>query len=357
VVDKDRPIRPSQAGPGSATEVTAGTTVYEVALAYIRHAEEYYRSNPKEVEKIKLSVRPLRQLYGRTPAATFDSLALEAVQAAMIEAGLARSTINKRVRVLKRLFKWAARRKMSPASVYGELLTIEGLKRGRSKARETEPVTPVPQEHIDAVLPLVNRHVRAMILLELLCGARPGEICIMRRADIDTSGRVWLYRPRKHKNLWRGHNRQIFLGPQAQEIVKEFLRPDLDAYLFSPWLAREERYQALRAKRQSKVPPSQHCRRKANPKKLPGQRYTTYSYRQAIRNACEEVASDQILTLSPASQTHPPAYREALCSPFNGASVAAPRDPRRPSGVPPHRRCMAHLDRSISAVLRPTVDS
>jgi integrase len=277
----------SQADPGGSTQSRALTTVNEVALAYIKHAEEYYRSNPKELEKIKLSVRPLRQLYGRTPASSFGSLALEAVQAGMIDSGLARSTINERIRVLKRLFRWAARKQMVPAAVHGELLTVEGLKRGRSKARETDPVQPVPQEHIDAVLPLVNRYLRAMIQLQLLTGARPGEICLMRRADIEPSGRVWVYRPRQHKNLWRGHGREIYLGPQAQEVIKEFMRPDLDAYLFNPRLAREERYQELRARRQSKVPPSQRSRRKENPKKLPGPRYTTYSYRQAIRNACE----------------------------------------------------------------------
>ena len=112
----------------------------------------------------------------------------------------------------------------------------------------------------------------------------------MRRADIDVSGKVWVYRPRRHKNLFRGHKREIYLGPKAQEIVKEFFRPDLDAYLFSPKLAREERYREMRAKRKSKVPPSQFCRRKAHPRKLPGARYTTYSYRKAIGDAAMKAA-------------------------------------------------------------------
>jgi integrase len=271
----------------SSASPPSRTTVNEVALAYIKHAEEYYQSNPKEVEKVKLSVRPLRKLHGRTEAAAFDSLALEAVQSEMVESGLARTTVNERVRVLKRLFKWGVRKKLVSAAIYGELLAVEGLKRGRSKARETEPVKPVPQEHIDTVLPIVTRHIRAMIQLQLLTLARPGEICIMRRADIEIDGKVWVFRPRQHKSLFRGDNREIFLGPKAQEIVKEFFQPDIETYLFSPRLAREERFRAMRAKRKSKVPPSQVCRRKVKPKKLPGERYTTYSYRQAIQVACK----------------------------------------------------------------------
>jgi hypothetical protein len=50
-------------------------------------------------------VRPLRLLSGRTPAAAFDTPGLEAVQNVMIKSGLARTTINERVRILKRIFK------------------------------------------------------------------------------------------------------------------------------------------------------------------------------------------------------------------------------------------------------------
>src|SRR5579871_6261706 len=109
------------------------------------------------------------------------------------------------------------RKKLVPAAVFGELLAVEGHTCGRSKARESDPVKPVPQEDIDAVLPLVSRHVSAMIRLQLLTLARPGEVCTMRRAYLDTVGSVWIYRPRQHKNQFRGHHREIFIGPKAQE--------------------------------------------------------------------------------------------------------------------------------------------
>jgi integrase len=261
-------------------------TVNEVILAYLRHAHEYYGPGATEVEKVKLSVRPLRELCGRSPSAAFDALALEAVQEAMVSSGLARSTVNERVRVIKRMLKWAVRKKLVPAAVIGELQAVDGLKRGRTRARETEPVRPVPRDHVDAVLRAVGRHVAGLIRLQLLTGARPGELCVLRRSDIDESGDVWVYRPSRHKNLYRGHDRAIYFGPRAQAVLREFFCPGANAYLFSPREGREERFRALRANRRSPVQPSQVSRRKPAPKKLPGERYTTYSYRQAVQRAC-----------------------------------------------------------------------
>jgi len=66
-------------------------TVNEIVLAYLRHSLDYYPDSPREQEKIKYSVRLLKQLYGRQSAHTFDVLALEAVRDEMIKT-LARTT-------------------------------------------------------------------------------------------------------------------------------------------------------------------------------------------------------------------------------------------------------------------------
>lgn len=55
--------------------------VDEVILGYVRHVLDYYRESPKEIEKIRLSLRPLRRLYGKLPARDFGPLALRAVRA------------------------------------------------------------------------------------------------------------------------------------------------------------------------------------------------------------------------------------------------------------------------------------
>ena len=47
-----------------------------------------------------------------------------------------------------------------------------------------------------AVKPLVAQEVWALIQLQLLTAARPGELLVLRRLDIDTSQSVWRYQPR-----------------------------------------------------------------------------------------------------------------------------------------------------------------
>ena len=61
----------------------------------------------------------------------------------------------------------------------------------------------------------------------------------------------------------------------------------LDLPLFSPQDAREDHYATLRATRKSKVQPSQVNRRKPHPKRPAGEVYTSNSYNQAIRRACD----------------------------------------------------------------------
>jgi integrase len=69
------------------------------------------------------------------------------------------------------------------------------LKVGRSDARETDRVRPVPDGILAATLPHLSRHVRAMVDLQLLTGARPGEIVSMRTCDINRAGEIWVLTP------------------------------------------------------------------------------------------------------------------------------------------------------------------
>ena len=106
---------------------------------------------------------------------------------------------------------------------------------GVCDARESEPIRPVPAAHIDAVRPHVARQVWALIELQLLTGARAGELVKLRAVDLDTTGKVWTATLDDHKMAYRGLERVIFIGPQAQAVVRQFMvdRP-VDAYLFSP---------------------------------------------------------------------------------------------------------------------------
>src|SRR5262249_60160568 len=89
----------------------AELTVNELILGYVRHVDSYYQKDGQptsEPRNIKLALRPLRHLYGHTSARTFGPLALKVVRQAMVDSGLCRTEVNKRVRRIVRAFRWAA---------------------------------------------------------------------------------------------------------------------------------------------------------------------------------------------------------------------------------------------------------
>jgi integrase len=260
-------------------------TVNELALAYLEFAESYYRKNDKptsEVRDIRLSIRPLRELFGILPARDFGPLQLKSVRQAIVDSGLCRNEVNKRTRRLVRLFGWGVEEAIVPPSVHWGLKAVKGLKKGRSGVRESEPVRPVPDTFVEAIRPFVPPQIWAMIELQRLSGMRPQEVCSMRTIDIDMAGRVWVFRPETHKTEHHDKDRRIYLGPTAQEILRPWLRPELTAYLFSPREAVEHRRAEKRRYRKTKVQPSQRDRRKPGPKRTPGERYDTRSYYHAV---------------------------------------------------------------------------
>ena len=83
---------------------------------------------------------------------------------------------------------------LAPPAVYQAVATVAGLQKGRTAAREKEPVRPVDDAVVDATLPFLGRHVRGLVEFQRLTGCRPGEACAVRRCDIDTGRPVWLSR-------------------------------------------------------------------------------------------------------------------------------------------------------------------
>lgn len=201
--------------------------------------------------------------------------------------GLARTTINKLVIRIRLLFRWATEMQLLPASVLHSLAAVQGLRRGRSEARETEPVRPISPDVVYRTLPHLPPIVRDMAELQLLTGMRAGEICGMKANEIDMTGKVWLYRPSKHKSQWRGYQRTVAIGPRGQAIIRIHLKPNVDAYLFSPSEQDEILRAAKRTNRKSPVQPSQRDRRKPNPKRKPTERFSVSGFNRAIRRACD----------------------------------------------------------------------
>jgi integrase len=128
-----------------------------------------------------------------------------------------------------------------------------------------------------------------MIRLQLLTAMRPGEVCIMRGIDIDMTRKEWVYRPSRHKNQSRGHNREILLGAKAREIIRPFLTTDLDAYLFSPADAEAHRRKLLGERRTTPLNEGNRpgSNRRQQPKRRPGMVYSASIYYRAIIRGCD----------------------------------------------------------------------
>ena len=287
-------IRGPEPAAVAAPEVTAGYTVDELLIAFLEHARTYYRrpdgTPTSEYDNFRDAARPLQRLYGSTPAASFGPLALKAVRQEMIKLGWARTYVNKHVGRIKRIFRHATENEMVPPATYQGLQAVGGLRAGRSDARETAPVLPVDEAVVAATLPHLSRQVKAMIELQLLTGMRPGEVVRVRPADLDTTGKLWQYRPAQHKTAHHGHVRTIYLGPKAQAVVAPFLagRPP-ERPLFCPADAVAERRAAVAARRRTPLSCGNVAgsNRKRKPRRVPGETYSVESYHQAIRYACK----------------------------------------------------------------------
>lgn len=272
-------------------------TVAQLAWSFLQHMEDRY--SPRELDGYRQAIRVLRGLYGETPAADFGPNALRTVREAMIRGddkadpprpAWSRQTVNRRIHRVRATFKWAASYEMLHVGVYQALCTVEGLRRGQSGARETEPVGCAPEAAIAAVKAIVSRQVAAMIDLQLLTGMRPGEVVIMRPRDLDMSGKVWLYRPEHHKTEHHGKARTVYLGPRAQDAIRPFLvGRSVAAPLFSPAEAEAERRARLHEVR--KTPAGQGnepgTNRVESPRVRPADQYSVDSYRRSIGRACD----------------------------------------------------------------------
>jgi len=227
--------------------------VTEVIAAYWAFASKYYVKHGKPTDElacIRVALRFVRQLYGHTPATEFGPLALKTVRQKMIEAGHSRGYLNKNVSRIRRAFRWAVEQELVAPHVHHGLTAVTGLRRGRSGARETEPVKPAPEQDVEATIKHLTQVVADMVRIQRLSGCRPAEICDMRPCDIDRSGPVWRYVPASHKCEHHGTERVVYLGPQAQAILRPYLLRGETDHCFKPPRRRSAQYSSYAYRRQ-----------------------------------------------------------------------------------------------------------
>ena len=282
--------RPEGDSPPSSPDRQTNLLVAELCASYLEHAVSYYRKNGRSTNHLSAVQRALRYcdaLYGSTDAADFGPLSLRAIIEQMIADGLARSTINDTIGVIKRVWKWAVSHELVPPATWQALQSVPGLRKGRTAARETEPILPVEDAVVHATLPFLPQVVADMVRFQRLTGCRPGEVCEVRPQDIDRSGDIWLYVPASHKTEHHGRQRVIYIGPKTQEVLRPYLLRAAEAFCFSPAEAAKKMREVRHAARKTPLSCGNRpgTNRKRRPKRQPGDRYMKDSYRRAITRA------------------------------------------------------------------------
>jgi len=188
------------------------------------------------------------------------------------------------------MFAWAVSRELIPPEICQALEKVEGLRKGKTAARESPPVQPARDEDVRKVLPLLPPPVRAMVELATITGMRPGEARIMRGCDIQVKKGLWVYRPQWHKTEHCGedHTREIYLGRRAQRILRPFMHT-LD-YLFTPKEAGAWVREQKRIGRKTPMTPS-HMRRSEQAARRERQFepfYSKNSFAQCVKRACRK---------------------------------------------------------------------
>lgn len=295
----DRLLAEWLAGGRTPAHSEAPITVVELSAKYLRFARGYYRRNGRctgVTPLIKLTLRYLKEWYGRDSAEAFGPIKLKALRQRLVEEGHSRRYVNDHVARIKRIFKWAAGEELIPEATYRSLSLVEGLKKGRTEARETPPVLPVDDDVVDQTIGRLPAVVSDMVRLQRLTGMRPAEVCQLRPVDIDRSQDVWAYRPASHKTEHHGRERVIFFGPKAQAILCGYLDGATEeACCFRP----SDSERGRRAKQHAdRTTPHDHgnrpgTNRKRRPKRSAGDVYSVASYRRAIHRACDKAGVDR----------------------------------------------------------------
>ena len=219
---------------------------------------------PQLEVNVKMALKPVKAMYGETPAAKFGPVAFQAVRGKLLETKgprgnlLCVSTIRKILGTIKRMIGWGVANEMLPGDALHRLQAVEGIRSSQPGVVPPKKVLPVSEGDVNAILPHLTPATRAMVELQCLTGMRPGEVVRLTTGEIDRSGDVWLYRPRQHKTADRGKDRMVPLGPRAQEVLKTWLRADPDAPLFS---LREAAAQAYASRRKPKSSDADRARR------------------------------------------------------------------------------------------------
>lgn len=226
--------------PENQFVVNESITVEILCVQFLDWAKSYYikHGQPTGMYKRfqKCVVPPLLDMYGKTPVSKFGPRALKHIRNKLINKNLCRTEINQRIKYIKQMFSWGVENELVTPETAGALRYVKSLRKEEQNVRESVPMSAVPNEYVDAVLPYLPEPIADMVRINKAVGCRPSEVCHLRWIDINKSEEedIWIYTPWKYKTEHRKKQRHIPLLPEVQHILERYKHRPVNEYIFSP---------------------------------------------------------------------------------------------------------------------------
>lgn len=260
-----------------------GCTVAEAVAAYVAAARTYY-ARSREWQTHRWALSPIVERWGALPLGALSCAELLELRDAMVARGLSRRAINHAVGAWRIWGRWCQDNRLCGVATMRELTAVQALKPGRSAAREPEKVRAVPHWRVKRVAGFLSPTVARMVRMQECSGMRPGEVCRMRWEEIERSEPCWIYRPRWHKEAWRGMPRAVALGPGARRVLAAAAGA-AGAKPSGPVFSPREDARAEGARR-------------------PGETWTREAYTRAVARACERAVAEGAIRAEEAWTPH-----------------------------------------------------
>ena len=269
------------------------TTVNELVAGFLNYSERIHKTANYTHYRIAMTDF-LSPLYGDTAVAKFGTKCLKTVRDMMVQSErLNRKTINDYVRRIVTMFRWGVEEELVHEGTWGALKAVKSLPAGYPGTFEGDRVDYVPDWVVTATLPFMVPVLQAMVQIQGMLAMRPEEVCKMTVGSIDRSREketgLWYYTPAHHKTEAHIGKKVLPLGKPEQKLIAPYLEgKSPDNAVFSPIQAMKERNAEKRAKRKSKVTPSQEARGKSAGSIAKHEFYTKDSYHKAVQYAIKK---------------------------------------------------------------------
>ena len=284
------------------SHVKTGILVKELATRYQKWFSDQGYSEGS-VSHCQRAMQFLVDHCGNLSTADFTRHTLKSLQETLVTDGVngepyKRLTVNRYVNFIKSAFTEGEERGWGvDENLPGQLSKVRPLRQGRTLASEYRERYGVDDTVVEKTLPFMSSTIRTMVQIHRICDMRSQDVCNLRLCDIEMNDPdapdIWFYAPHAHKTQKQGKKLIKAIPPEAQEILQSFIdakRGTPEAFLFSPKDAMKKHCENRRANRKNPVQPSQVERskqKKNRPKRSPGDRYTSASYRVAVQRAQE----------------------------------------------------------------------